>query len=450
MKYVKEHLDVVICGLIAVIALVGYLVWPLPGMSADLQSRMTERIQQKPVAAGLVSTVEIIPGGPKLEHATIEPNVIEAKEGANRSMHKQAEDVAALAAEQNQQRRVLVTKGTPGTFQKPGTPDKVVPLLANGLKEDGYLPGPMKADPFGFKTDYERQFPAWMAKLAGATPPTANEVTALVEARRTEIANNERATGRIMGGAGSTGSGLSPKETALIKKAAVYSRASKIRIYVDDNALQKRAWFGKSVPPTETEIFEALVDTWFQQDVVNAIVSLNNKVLESQPTGARNVGHAPIKRLEAIMIGSGALSGGAGGAGSLFMAVSAGGNPGPGGPAAMVAPGGTSGLDFNRSVTGHVGTAEYDVVPMKIVVDLNPEYENAFIDALYRQNNGYTVINRSMRTVDPMEASSNGYLYGPVQVIRLELTVEGLLFRSWTVPLMPNDVRNKLAIQPVK
>jgi hypothetical protein len=69
---------------------------------------------------------------------------------------------------------------------------------------------------------------------------------------------------------------------------------------------------------------------------------------------------------------------------------------------------------------------------------------------LYRQNNGYTVINRSMRTVDPMEASSNGYLYGPVQVIRLELTVEGLLFRSWTVPLMPNDVRNKLAIQPVK
>jgi hypothetical protein len=444
MKYVKEHLDVVICGVIAVIALVGYLVWPLPGWGSDLQARMTERIQQKSVAAQLVSNVEIIPGGPKLEHATIEPNVIEAKERANRSMHQQADKVASLAAEQNQQHRVEVIKGTPAVQGKPGTPDKYIPLLANGVKEDNYLPGPMRADPFGFKTDYERQFPRWLEKLVGApdmvgTPPKEPEVAALIEARRAEISANERATGRLVGGGQGSSSGLSTKDTTLIKKAAVFSRAAKLHMYVDDNALQKRPWFGKSVPPTETEIFEALVDTWFQQDVVNAIASLNDKVLATQPAEARNVGHAPIKRLEAILVGSASLSGQPGsGGGALFMA-------GPGQASGQggspMAPASPAGLDFNRSMTGHVGTSEYDVVPMKIVVYIDPTYENEFIDELYRQNNGYTVINRCMRTVDPLEASSNGYLYGQVQVIRLELAVDGRWFRSWTVPLMRVGLR---------
>jgi hypothetical protein len=86
---------------------------------------------------------------------------------------------------------------------------------------------------------------------------------------------------------------------------------------------------------------------------------------------------------------------------------------------------------------------------MKIVVHLDPAYINQFIDALYRQNNGYTVINQNLRVVDPLEASSSGYLYGATQVVRLELLVEGLLFRSWTVPLMPNDIRKVLGIPPV-
>jgi hypothetical protein len=155
-----------------------------------------------------------------------------------------------------------------------------------------------------------------------------------------------------------------------------------------------------------------------------------------------------VKRVEAIVIGSAALGGGSASAGGLFMASPVG--AGPGGQAAPAAMAGTpAGLDYSRSLTGHVGTSEYDVVPMKIVVYIDPAYENAFIDELYRQNNGYTEINRSMRTVDPLEASSNGYLYGPVQVIRLELTVEALLFRSWTVPLMPADIRSKLGLPAV-
>jgi len=330
----------------------------------------------------------------------------------------------------------------------------VIPMLADGREEDNYLPAPAaegpRADTMRFKRDYERQFPVWMEKLNAGTPPTPNELTDLVNARVKELANQALALQRVNSGVGTAGAPnqLSVKESNQIKRAAVSARAAKIWCYVDDSALQKRDWFGHSAPPNEQQIFEALVDSWFQQDVVNAISGLNKKVMDKQTE--KNVGRAPVKRLVSIVIGNTALgSATAGGPGSLFfggpaMAPSAGGGPG-----APLAAAGGSGLALDRSLTGHVGTSEYDVVLMRITVDIDPAYENQLIDALYRQNNGYTVINRNMKTVDPLEAASNGYLYDPVQCERLELLVEGLLFRSWTLPIMPDGIRRQLGLPPV-
>jgi hypothetical protein len=446
MKYVKENLDVVIILSIALVALV-LVFYPTASWGSELKERMQERFNQRNAATSLISTVEIIPGSPKLQGVTIEKNLIDAKKYANENMKQQAERIQKLAAEQNSKHRVQIVKGAPGT------PDKYIPLLADDKPQDNYLPapGPVRADPFGFKIDYERQFATWLEKLKGGTPPTANEVAALVEARRLDLANQEKSTARIFPGGGAGGAGtLSQKETATIKKAAVYSRAAKLHCYVDENALQRREWFGKPVPPNEAQIFEAVVDSWFQQDVVNAIIALNKSVLDLQPADKRNVGRSPLKRLESIVIGAAATGAGGGGSGALFI----GGAPNPaagGGPAPVPAVGGTTaaGLDFTRSLTGHVGTAEYDVVPLRIVVHIDPAYINQFIDTLYRQNNGYTVINQQIRVDDPLEASSNGFLYGPVQVVRLELLVEGLLFRSWTVPIMPDTIRRGLGLPPV-
>ncbi len=97
-------------------------------------------------------------------------------------------------------------------------------------------------------------------------------------------------------------------------------------------------------------------------------------------------------------------------------------------------------------MTGRTSNAQYDVVLMSISIDLDPAYENAFIDALYKQNNGYTVLNVVTKVIDPFEASSNGYLYGYTQVVHLDILVEGLLFRSWTVPIMPDVTRNSLGL----
>ncbi len=97
-------------------------------------------------------------------------------------------------------------------------------------------------------------------------------------------------------------------------------------------------------------------------------------------------------------------------------------------------------------MTGRLSNPQYDVVLMSISLDLDPAYQNAFIESLYRQNNGYTVINVNTRVIDPFDATANGFLYGNTQVVHLDIVVEGLLFRSWTVPIMPDATRQQLGL----
>ncbi len=104
--------------------------------------------------------------------------------------------------------------------------------------------------------------------------------------------------------------------------------------------------------------------------------------------------------------------------------------------------------DLSRSMTGRASGADYDVVLMQISMDIDPSYLNKFIDQLYRRNMGYTVLSIKSRTIDPLDRASNGYIYGETQVAEVELLVEGLLFRNWTQPIMPDATRTQLGIPP--
>ena len=190
------------------------------------------------------------------------------------------------------------------------------------------------------------------------------------------------------------------------------------------------------------QIFEALMDSWLQNDVVKAICSTN-----TGPDGKDypNVGKSPVKRLENISVGATGLTKNDSSSGQLFLGMSGSSTSGSGG---------AGGLDFGRSVTGHwvdpnVGGG-YDVVLMTLKLDLDPAYLNKFIDELYRQNNGYTVLNIKTSPIDPLEAASNAYLYGDTQCVHVEMLVEDLMFRSWTVPVMPKEQRASLSLPPIK
>jgi hypothetical protein len=107
-------------------------------------------------------------------------------------------------------------------------------------------------------------------------------------------------------------------------------------------------------------------------------------------------------------------------------------------------------IHYEVGMSGRSGGKTYDIVNMNILVDIEPEKLAAFIDELYKQNMGYTVSGIQIKTVDPLDRVSNGYLYGENQVVEAEIQVECLLFRSWTRPIMPDGESNILGINPYK
>jgi hypothetical protein len=424
MKFIKGNLIPLICGLAVLLGLVAWLVWPLPGWKDDLQTTMKTRYDQVAQAKQQIGTITI-PGGVTLTNATYEKNVIDAATRAQKNMAEQAATVIKKAAEQNQAQRVKIVNG------------KTIPYLGN-LPEANYLPtiDRTAGEPYGFKVDYEHRFEIWMNELVGkdnfpGIPPSQSDIQAQLTAEHARAAAPIQGSAMFAGAAAAAAGGSNdPAELTRYERASLSRRASDIKMYVDLNAFQKRDWYGRSTPPTEPQIFEALIDCWFQEDVVNAILETNKD--------SANVGTSPIKRLEKIVVGATAGQGGANT--GIFFTAAASGTPTPGVPAAPTA------LDLTKTMTGRLSNNQYDVVLMTLSVDLDPAYENAFIAALYRQNNGYTVLNISTKTVDPFDAAGNGYLYGNTQVVHLDILVEGLLFRSWTLPIMPDATKTLLGI----
>jgi hypothetical protein len=444
MKFVKANLDLVICGVIALLAL-GACYWPISSLVQKTRDDANERIKLTNNATSLIFTKDRpidVPGVGKLPAATedrsvtitYEKNVIAAKVQAQEQMKKEADEVTALASRQNLQNRVKVIKGaTPNS-------DRYIPLLAGGKQVDGFLPNRVNT-PWAFKSYYEAQFNEWLTKLTGQSvrpEPLQKEI----ENRLAEyLVEKSRAAAPSAPGPGGAAAAqaqaqITPEEKVFYTKGVVSNRAANTRCYVDEGALQRRAWsLTGGTPPLDEQIFEAFVDSWILNETVNAITSLNDSVLNRQPEDYKNVAKSPIKRVESITVG------GPDGSGTgLFFSMT--------GPAAAAITGAPLTPSNFTTVTGHTGTSEYDVILLNIKIVIDPAYQNQFIDALYRQNNGYTVLNIKTTPVDPLDAASNGYLYGDTQCVLLEIRAENLFFRNWTMPLMPPATRAALGLAP--
>lgn len=434
MDFIKKNLIPLICGLV-VLLFIGAYFWPIGSWQTALQGDMSQRALVIGQANNLVQDITI-PGVSKpLPRATFEPRLIEAGVKAVEAMDEQSKQITASAAEQNRKGRVLsideFARAYPHTSINNGATE--IPLLG-GLPEPNYLPvmtSQILAVPLRFKSHYSNMFTKWNIQLVGkdilAMPPSQQELQTAFD--NEQKAKNQPLQGGMFGATAQSGT-VDPAERIKFERNQLAARAGAIRMYVDPMALQRRAWWNGQVAPNEGQIFEALVDSWLQQEVVNAISDVNK--------GSSNVGTSPIKRLEAIKVGVVPGTQGATSVGPLFLNSGQAGQP-PATPAA-------AGPDFSRTMTGRIGTNDYDVCLMEIVVDLDPAYQNRFLDALYRQNNGYTVLNIKTDVVDPFDAAGNGFLFGNTQVVHLDILMEGVLYRTWTLPIMPDSIRDTLGV----
>jgi len=481
MKYVKENLTLVICAGVALVFLVfafAPIPFAVPSLKAGLAAQMQERYNHIKTVQQWSKEALVLPGADpaKGQAKGIPPkNWVEAKTSLMKNINDQQKEVEAAAGAGNARGRV---EGKVPLLPVPNAP---LPEQMKGVPMAGYLPK-VTSDPMMFKVSYGKQFRVWRNFLAtgglteveddAAAPPKEEILKAAFDAKKL-AEQAQLAPGMTVPGIGTS---ANPAEQMAYERTQLMNRAAGLRMYVDPNAFQIRSWFGQDAPPDDAQVFEAFADSWFESDVVKAIVTVNNQALAGVGAGDRNVGKSGIKRLTRIMVGNNArvryLTGSTTGGvavstadpGPLFFTaansslVGSSGGPLMAGvpvaasdsgtlatrPSSVKLPDTPNKIDYVLGMTGRSAGANYDVVYMSVVLDLDPAYLFKFIDQLYRQNMCYTVVNIQSRAVDPLDRASAGYLYGEAQVIEVEVLVEGILFRSWTEPLMPDAVKMTL------
>lgn len=263
-------------------------------------------------------------------------------------------------------------------------------------------------------------------------------------------------------------------------------RARQAHIYADTSIqspgfpFQVGAWSLATGLPTLKQIWEGHQELWVQQDIVRAIGVANNV---DQPDNS--VIDSPVKRLISITVIPGnvgtttmggmgkagedkaAASGGAGmygggyGAGGFgeggygaMQGAGAYGDPGmsgmPGaGGAAPVASAGSPdqalNVNFHTGPSGRVSNAIYDVIHARVVMVVDyqklPQLFNAISEV-----NFMTVLDCQIQDVDEYAALLEGYVYGSGDAVRVDMLIETIWLRDWTVPLMPAEVKQAMGL----
>jgi hypothetical protein len=193
-----------------------------------------------------------------------------------------------------------------------------------------------------------------------------------------------------------------------------------------------------SVPPSQSEITEAdafvwLWDYWIVTDVLEAVAMANSDRL----SGAMPIPEAPVKRVERLRIsGIDLPAPAAAGADTTSDPY--------GGSGRSVMPGGSGSGDAAGAVpathTGRASEGAYDVRMVELTVVADSQRLPALFEALGRVNY-MTVVGVELTPVDVWADLEQGYFYGDDHVVRATVTIETVWLRSWTLPLMPDRVR---------
>ncbi len=100
---------------------------------------------------------------------------------------------------------------------------------------------------------------------------------------------------------------------------------------------------------------------------------------------------------------------------------------------------------FHFGPTGRFSNSVFDVRHARLTIHIAWESLPEFFEQL-RLTNFMTVIDMQFRDIDEYNALASGYVYGEADVVEVDLVIETLWFRGWTVPLMPEIVKKALAV----
>ncbi len=432
LGWVKSHLVVVICTAVVVVSLpLGFV------FSSRMNAKIREAAEKegndqlRQIQNARVSYVipSLLPDERPVELARQAPNAALTawvKEQRDRRA-AEASGVMRRAVEFNRRgHRPLVQ----GLFPDPPSD------ATQQLRLKGELLNLLAGDSSGDRPSlYETLF----AEIGAGSPPSPERVFESV--RDVEERERERLLADSPTGQLTAEQQAKLTEQLVNRRIGEYQRrAREISVYADLTSLDRTGFDKRSSllpPPRVTdaqggalpdvaELFQWQWDAWLVGDLLSAVARAN-----TSPDGDRqDVENAVVKRIEKISVEDLPLYGDA----KLPR---------------LSAPEGSVPLDRSTSVTGRVSSETnklYDVRRAKMTVVVSSERLPVFLDAL-GQTNMITVLSVNLSGVDVWADLQKGYFYGREPVVRAELELETLWLRSWTGPLMPRYVRQRLGVE---
>lgn len=410
MDIVKKNVVSIICGVIALAALVVGLVM-IPGKAEALQKEVDARKAAHDSLAGLLHKERqlpvVNPDNPTQEKLTQFPSEAVIKKGT--------EITKAVENESNAMRNAAVE------------------MNRHVLLEPNSLPSPSPTKAFAFRTVYQQVLPLppqggaiksrFAQMLNAGMPPTPEEI----KIKQEDLAKQIRDKKLFMLPNGQPGNQAAVEQEIKDRAGKLPEElrvgvANSSRVYINPDTFEIYPKIASAVgAPDAIDMYFAQLSYWLQEDVVKAVAELNSKF--------PNVIAAPVKHLIQIRVKAGGMP-------TFITAADGQANADPDGPlpkATTVSP------------TGRVSNGLYDVFHLMVEADVEAEKVPDFLRALGTRR-FITPLWVDVRGRDTAMSLAQGHVYGNKQVLNVRAECEVLYLRKWNAPLMPLRVREKLGI----
>jgi len=238
----------------------------------------------------------------------------------------------------------------------------------------------------------------------------------------------------------------------ILKRAtayAIYKRAKSIWTYASQDSFTIHPLVDAVERPTPLQMWAAQVGLWIQQDIVEALRRVNERVANRLPEDQKWVAYLPVKHLVRIDIGdyitqtqSGAGAFGERGGRSVSVQIL---RDFQGLSGAYFRGGSSSYLLTGQSVfTGRSCNDLYDVVRFSLEMVLDIRDVPTVLNEICKQN-FFTPLLVRYRAVDAKAAREAGYLYGAEPVVEVYVLMEALFFKQVYADLMPKEVQDRIS-----
>lgn len=433
LGWVKSHLVVVVCTAVVVFSLpVGFVFSSKMNSSIRVGTEKEGSDALRQIQNARVSYVipSLLPGEPGVELARQAPNA------ALTAWVKEQRDRRAAEASGVMRRAVEFNRRDHGPLVNGLFPDPPRDDPTRELRLKGELLTLLAG---AASAEQPSVYAGLFAEIGAGSPPSPERVFERV--RDVEERERERLLADSPSGQLTGEQQAKLTEQLVNRRIGEYQRrAREISVYADLASLDRTGFDKRSsllppprldqtqggTPPHVGEFFQWQWDYWIVRDLLAAVERAN-----TASDGDRlEVERAVVKRIERISVEELPLYGDA----RLPR---------------LSAPEGSVPLDRSISVTGRVSSETnklYDVRRAKMTVVVSSEGLPVFLDAL-AQTNMITVLSVNLSDVDVWGDLQKGYFYGREPVVRAELELETLWLRSWTGPLMPGVVRQRLGVE---